>query len=270
MKNSNFLFSFFLVLILSGINPAQDTLSFKRNYLPYPDTTLVFLPDTYNLSENFPAVILLNGWSGNYKQWNDIADLKTLANKYNFIIVTPDGYYDSWYCNNIPRKNLQYEKFFIEDLLPELFRKYKIDRTKLFISGLSMGGHGAMTLFIKYNDLFLSAGSMSGILDITKFPNKWGLQSVLGSYEKHMKIWNENSAYHIVDSLKNSKKEFIVDCGTEDFAFGVNAKFFHKCKDLKLKITFIARPGGHDRKYWAESILYHLDFFKRLLTKLKL
>ncbi len=268
MKILRFLSVLLILLILNKINSAQDTLSFERNYLPYPDTTLIFLPDNYDSSDNFPLVILLNGWSGSYKQWNGIVDLKKLADKYNFIIVTPDGYYDSWYCNNTQRKNIQYEKFFTEDLLPELFHKYKIDRSKVFISGLSMGGHGAITLFMKYNDLFLSAGSTSGILDITQFPQNWGLPSALGNYEDHKEIWNKNSAYYLIDSLENKGKEFIVDCGTEDFAFNVNAKFFHKCKDLKLKITFIAMPGRHEKKYWAESVLYHFDFFKRLLNKI--
>ncbi len=258
-----------LLISVNKINRAQDTLSFDRTYLPYPDTVLVFLPESYNSRDNFPLAILLNGWSGSYKQWNGIVNLKKLAEQYNFVITTPDGYYDSWYCNNTRRKNIQYEKFFTEDLLPALLRKYKIDRSKIFISGLSMGGHGAITLFLKYNDLFLSAGSTSGILDITKFPKNWGLISALGEYELNEDSWKSNSAFYIIDSLKNKNKEFIIDCGTEDFAYDVNEKFFHKCKDLKLKITFMARPGKHERKYWAESILYHFDFFTRLLGKNK-
>ncbi len=258
---------FTLILFISLPINAQDTLVIERNYLPYADTTLIFMPDSVSKTENLPLVILLHGWSGNYKQWNEIVNLDSLAESYRFIFATPEGFYDSWYLDNPERKNYKWETFFVKDLVPALTEKYNIDTSKIFISGLSMGGHGAITMFIKHNDLFSSAGSTSGILDITEFPGKWELDKALGNYENHKVVWENNSAFHLIDKLENKNKQFIIDCGTEDFAFPVNAKFFHKCKKMGLKITFIARPGKHEKKYWAESIIYHLDFFKKISTE---
>ncbi len=43
---------------------------------------------------------MLHGHSGDYKQWSEIVDLKYYANKYNFLIVCPDGNFDSWYVDS--------------------------------------------------------------------------------------------------------------------------------------------------------------------------
>jgi S-formylglutathione hydrolase FrmB len=40
------------------------------------------------------------------------------------------------------------------------------DRKGRFITGLSMGGHGAMYLSAKHPELFSAAGSMSGVADM--------------------------------------------------------------------------------------------------------
>ncbi len=267
MKKYFFVFCLiFVISTSSGINGQETLLVIKKEYLPYPDTTLIFQPEGINEPENLPLVILLHGWSGNYKQWSEIADLQYLSSKYGFVIATPEGFYDSWYVDNTARENYRLETFIVNDLIPLLIEKYKIDKSKIFISGLSMGGHGAITLFLKHPDLFLSAGSTSGILDITAFPGKWGLASALGSYVNHKELWENNSAFFLLDNFREKNKQLIVDCGTEDFAFPVNHKFFHKCKKSGIKITFIARPGKHERTYWAKSLIYHLNFFKNILT----
>ena len=117
--------------------------------LPSADQYLIVTPENYNTRNDYPLIILLHGWSGNYQQWNSIIDLQDLANAYNFVIVCPDGFYDSWYLNNPLKPEVQYEDFFWQDFIPYLKNNYSIDSNNVFISGLSMGGHGAITLYLK-------------------------------------------------------------------------------------------------------------------------
>ncbi len=248
---------------------AQDTLIFKKNYIPWPDTTLVFLPHSKKPSNKKPMLILLHGWTGNYKQWSREINLKEYASKYDWIIVTPDGFYDSWYVNSPIKKNVQFETFFWNDLIPKLFRLYLIDKSKIFISGLSMGGHGAMTLFLKHPNFFLSAGSTSGILDLTFFPDRWSIRKAIGSIEKYPDVWKKNSAYYLLENIAGTNKQIIFDCGTEGFAYEVNRRFFEKCRRLKIKATFISQPGKHTHSYWKKSIKEHFFFFNELLNSAK-
>ena len=177
MKKTVFII-FFLLRI--GNVFAQDTLVISKPYIPYPDTTLIFTPQNSSQLNKISLIFLLHGWSGNYAQWNIITNLQSYADKYKMIIVCPDGFYDSWYLDNTFEPRVQFERFFWNDLVPEILQKYKVDSTKIFISGLSMGGHGALMLFLKHPDFFLSAGSTSGILDLTAFPEKWGIKKEIG------------------------------------------------------------------------------------------
>ena len=104
------------VLILSFIFTfnlfAQDTLIFHRDYIPWPDTTLVFLPHQQKPVIKLPLLFLLHGWAGTYRQWNREINLQDYADNYGWIIVTPDGFYNSWYVNSPRKKNCQFETFF--------------------------------------------------------------------------------------------------------------------------------------------------------------
>ncbi len=259
-----------ILFLISAINlSAQDTLIFNRPYIPWPDTTLVYLPHQQKPLIKLPMLILLHGWSGTYRQWGREINLQNYADHYGWIIVTPDGFYDSWYINSPVKKNVQFETFFWKDLIPKLFADYKIDSLKIFISGLSMGGHGAMTLFLKHPDFFLSAGSTSGILDLTYFPDRWSMKNALGSIKDNPQAWKNNSAIYLLQNIAGTDKQIIFDCGTEGFAYDVNKKFFDKCRELKIKATFISQPGKHTHSYWKKSIKEHFFFFEQLLKEKK-
>jgi S-formylglutathione hydrolase FrmB len=253
---------FLMLLLFISAAFAQDQLLVKSPLLPGTDTVLVFTPKDYSPSNHYPAVYLLHGWSGNYKQWNQTAGgLQQYADKYGFVIICPDGFYDCWYANSPVLKNEQFDSFLMTKLIPEISSKYSIDNKNVFISGFSMGGHGAITLMLKHPDVFKSAGSMSGILDLTAFPENWKIAKIFGDAKKCKKDWEKNSAIYLVDTLKGTDKTLIFDCGTEDFAYKVNKSFYEKCLSSKIKATFISRPGNHKHEYWHESIKYHLEFF---------
>lgn len=256
----------FLFVLLNSFIFSQDTLFLSAEYIPNTDTVLIFTPQNYDALQGYPLVYLLHGWSGDYNQWNSTSGgLQVYADKYQFIIVCPDGFYDSWYVDNPFKENMQWEKHFWNDITPSINEKYNVDKSKIFISGLSMGGHGAITLFLKRPDFFLSAGSTSGILDLTFFADRWSIKSGVGSYEDNSELWENNSAYYLLKNIEGTDKQFIFDCGRDDFAYEVNERFNDKCDSLKIKATFISQPGNHKHEYWKKTIQMHFDFFNNLL-----
>ncbi len=253
-----------LLIILSAKVFSQDTLLVNAKYIPHTDTTLVFQPKDYSPAKSYPLLFMLHGWSGNYAQWNEIVNLDSVATADGFIIVCPDGFYNSWYINSPVKKNSQFETFFFKNLVPEIFKKYNIDRKNIFITGLSMGGHGAIYLFLRHPNFFRSAGSTSGILDITAFPNNWQLSEYLGPYSTNKKRWEKFSDIYLLKNFKEKNKKIIVDCGTEGFAFKVNKAFDDSCKAKGIKIGFFTSPGVHNGAYWRKSIPGHFEFFKNI------
>ncbi|MCX6150018.1 MAG: alpha/beta hydrolase family protein [Ignavibacteriales bacterium] len=261
---------FFLLLLISlgSTSFPQEKLVLSADYIPHSDTSLIFLPKDYSLEKTYPLVFLLHGWSGNYKHWNELTDgLQKYSDKYDFILVCPHGFYDSWYIDSPVNPKSQMETFFIKNLIPAILEKYKVNKENIFITGLSMGGHGAYFLFLKHQDLFKSAGSLSGILDITEFPNRWSMVNAFGKTDSIPDVWKNSSVYNLLDSLKDKNREFIFSCGTEDFAYGVNKKFYEKCLLKKLKATFISNPGLHRADYWKNNIECQLSFFRKLVEK---
>ena len=259
------LFLFFLLFFYSQIF-SQELLVINAKYIPKPDSIFIFKPKNYSNNKTFPFLILLHGYGGNYKHWNELTGgLQKYSDKYGFIIACPDGFYDSWYLDSSIKENSKVETFFVDDLLPSITNKFKIDKKNVFITGLSMGGHGAFLLFLKHQDIFKSAGSLSGILDITEFPNRWSMLNALGKIEEHPDNWKNNSVYNLVDKIKGTDKQVLFECGTEDFAYNVNRKFYEKCLQSKIKATFISRPGNHNAAYWKSGIENHFIFFTSLL-----
>jgi len=226
---------------------------------------LTFKPDNYDSDKKYPLILMLHGHSGDYTQWSDIADLQQYADKYNFIIVCPDGNYDSWYIDSPILKESQFESYFFNDLVPEIFGNYSVDSNNIFITGLSMGGHGAINLFLNHPQFFKSAGSTSGILDLLPFPTNWEIKNVLGNQERYRDNWIKHSAIYNLDKIKDLNKNFIVDCGTEDFAYDVNRRFRDSCEVKGIKLKFIQTAGDHSYEYWAKSIINHFEFFKEMV-----
>ncbi|MDQ7947224.1 MAG: alpha/beta hydrolase family protein [Pedobacter sp.] len=257
------LLAFLLFISFSGL--AQDQLIYQSKNLPKPDTTWVFTPKNYRKAQKLPVIFLLHGYSGNYKQWDNIMNAQQYADQYGFMIVCPDGLYNSWYLNSPAKADLQYENFFFDELYPDILKKYKVDGQNVFISGLSMGGHGALYLFIKKPDLFSAAGSTSGGIRLIDSFGKYGLGPLLGNPTKESEVWKQFSVYDQIGQLKGNEKPIIFDCGSSDMFYASNNLLKQKCDSLKLNATYISQPGGHNRAYWAKSIRQQFEFFKNQL-----
>jgi len=257
-----------LILVLAFIYVIVNNFSASHDdYSEYFNQFLVFKPDNYNSDEKYPLLFMLHGYSGDCTQWSEIIDLQKYVNKYGFIIVCPDGKYDSWFVDSPIDSAVKFESYFFNILVPEIFESYNIDKRNIFITGLSMGGHGAINLSFNHPDFFRSAGSTSGILDLLPFPDNWEIKNVLGDQEKYRDNWIKHSAIYNLDKIKNLNKKFIVDCGTEDFAYDVNRRFRDSCEVKGIKLKFIQTHGDHSSEYWSKSIINHFEFFAEMVSE---
>jgi S-formylglutathione hydrolase FrmB len=225
----------------------------------------VIVPDNYKNSEKkLPVVYLLHGYSGNYATWvKSFKGVEQQVDKYNFIVIGVDGNYSSWYFNSPIDPTSKYETYIIDELVPFIDKKYKTiaSREGRAISGLSMGGHGALFLSFKHQEVFGAAGSMSGGVDFRPFPEKWDIKKRLGTITEFPENWDKNTVVNMLGLLENSNLKLIIDCGVDDFFIDVNRELHTRMLALKINHDYIERPGKHNIEYWENSLKFQMLFF---------
>ncbi|URM36772.1 alpha/beta hydrolase [Flavobacterium anhuiense] len=254
-----------LLLIFTARAAKVDTLQVFSASMQKNIKTCVVVPDHYKKSKKaFPVVYLLHGYSGNYASWaKDFKELGKQVDQYGFIVVGVDGNYSSWYFDSPIDPSFKYETYVVKELVPFIDKQYRTiaDRKARAISGLSMGGHGALYLSFKHQDVFGAAGSMSGGVDFRPFPENWDIKKRLGTITEHPENWDKNTVTNMLDLVKDNKLKLIIDCGVDDFFMTVNRELHAKMLTQKINHDYIERPGEHNLKYWENSLKYQLLFF---------
>ncbi len=246
------------------------------------DTVVVYSPDMKGecclaecsngtVQKNLPVLFLLHGWGGSWRNWEDNIGLQALSDRFGFRIVCPDGFKDSWYVNKTDDTRMQWRDFFWKELWPLMDSEYGLDPRRTFIDGLSMGGHGAMNIFLDRPDLFAGAGSMSGVLDL-KYSggSKELIPPMVGA--KHIED-PECRAICAINRLERiaelcgedaSSKMIVVSCGSSDSTFlPASEDFVRKCQTMGLKHIALFSPGKHRWEYWTWVLPFHIEWFSQ-------
>lgn len=261
------IYSTLLLLFVFTAKAAKvDTLEVFSMSMQKNIKTCVMVPDTYKKSKKaFPVVYLLHGYSGNYASWaKDFKELGRQVDQFGFIVVGVDGNYSSWYFDSPIDPSFKYETYVVKELVPFIDKQFRTiaDRKARAISGLSMGGHGALYLSFKHQDVFGAAGSMSGGVDFRPFPENWDIKKRLVTYAEHPENWNKNTVTNMLDLVKDNQLKLIIDCGVDDFFMTVNRELHVKMLTQKINHDYIERPGEHNLKYWENALKYQLLFFQ--------
>ena len=132
---------------------------------------VIIKPDNYkNKKLLFPVVYLLHGHSGSYDYWiKEIPNIKSDADDFQFILVCPDGGYNSWYFDSPIDLTRKYETHISQEVVNYVDANCHTipDRNHRAITGMSMGGHGAFYIALRHSNIFGGVGSTSGGVDFT-------------------------------------------------------------------------------------------------------
>lgn len=245
-----------------------DTLWVQSSQMDKKIGTTVILPEDYDtaLKAKYPVIYILHGAGGDYGNWlRRVPQLEQYSTHYGFIFVCPDGGKTSWYLDSPVDPQIRYESYIIDELVPQIDAKYRTSATvqKRAITGLSMGGHGALYLALKNPQTFQIAGSMSGGVDLRPFTENWDLPMRLGKYENHKQNWENNSVVVLAERAQPESYNFIIDCGTEDFFLDTNRNLDAILNEHGYDYEYSERKGAHNWPYWRVSIVRHLEFFKK-------
>lgn len=184
---------------------------------------LLYLPKNYNEDDKFPLVIFLHGAGERGEDLelvkiHGIPKLIAEGKNFPFIAISPQCPTDSWWTERTQDLNL---------LIDEILSNYAIDKNRVYLTGMSMGGYGTWKLASEHPEKF------AAILPICGGPWNVCFKEKLPKL-KELPIWTFHGA----------KDETVPIQGTE---FIVNS-----LKELGNEARFTIYPeAGHDS--WSET-----------------
>ncbi|GAA4467507.1 alpha/beta hydrolase family protein [Nibrella saemangeumensis] len=228
------------------------------------------LPD--NNQEPLPLVILLHGVYGSHWAWTHNAGVHRTAARLirggqmpPMVLAMPsDGLWGDG-SGYLPHPQQNFERWIIDDVplaaatvFPELFPNGAV--STLFLTGLSMGGFGALRLTAKYPE------RVRGV---------YGLSSITHADQMSLFVEEPLSAYRQPDPVNESVLALMLqnrerlppigfDCGTEDLLLEHNRALHRALTSHGIPHTYLEWPGGHEWPYWERHIEDALLFFSKI------
>lgn len=253
-----------------------------------------FLPSSYDATSasknpqakdtsRYPVLYSLHGLGDNEQSlvntgaWSLIQDLREQHKISEFLIVTPDGG-RSFYINSRDGR-IRYGDFFLQEFMPTIERRYRVrpGPNSRGITGMSMGGYGALRTAFAYPQLFsaVSAHSAALMAEPPSASNHGerdgsplaGMLGALFGNPVDNAFWNGNSPFVLArrNAAGIARLKIYFDCGSEDsFGFDQGATDLHKELDtLNVKHEFHIYPGGHGVEYFLAHVAASMEFHSR-------
>jgi len=262
--------AFWLVLTLLFSSPVW---AFQSRVVTIPsaamrqsfDATIV-LPDDYARGghiRRYPVIYLLHGSGGDYTDWAANTNIGRLADRYHVILVMPDGGHESWYIDSPFNRHSQYETYVGTEVVGWVDAHLRTIAAKYgrAITGLSMGGYGALHIALNRPETFGAAGSISGAVDPRTCEDEPGIDRVFGDPAQHAAFWNNNAIIASASDFERDHIDLTIDCGASDGFVKSNRTLHERLVELGVAHDYAERPGGHTWTYWSNAIRYQVLFF---------
>lgn len=230
------------------------------------DVTM-FIPE--NLPTPCPVVVLLHGVYGSHWAWalnggvhETMQRLIAAGSVRPMVLVMPsDGLWGDG-SSYSPHWHEDYEAWIIQDVLHLIYEQIPACTTSslLFITGLSMGGYGALKLGAKYPHLF---SAYSGLSSITRFNEMSLFVQDFAALSRQVTLQED-----IITCILNPRsvhRPFRFDCGLDDPLLEANRALHEQLMDAGISHQYAEYQGGHTWAYWQEHIADHLLFFEECL-----
>ncbi|MBV9625614.1 MAG: hypothetical protein JOZ14_16730 [Acidobacteria bacterium] len=248
----------------------------------------IMLPPGYTDQggRNYPVLYFLHGLGENEQAllrsggWGVIEDLRQQGKTGDFILAAPEGR-GSFFINSAGGGEA-YSDFFLSEFLPFVEKRHHVkrDRRTRGITGLSMGGYGALRFAFAHPEIFSSVSAQSPAL-ITESPaeidarlrNGGPLAGLLGTvFGSPIDVphWKANNPFELArrKPMQIKTLAIYINCGADDeYGFAAGAvKLDAQLVAEGIRHEFHLYPGGHNAEYFlshlSETIQFHGQAFR--------
>ena len=240
----------------------------------------VFLPPAALKGEQCSALFYLAGLTCTEETFAIKAHAQRLAAQLDLILITPDtsprvedvAQGDHWdlglgagfYINATQApwaEHYQMERYLLEELYPLVQAEFPVIQDQIGIFGHSMGGHGALTLALKYPEKFKSVSAFAPICAPSQCP--WGEKAFSNYLGDDRGVWKQHDATALIEQKGALFAEILIDQGLDDqFYCQLNPDLFEQaCHKVGQKLSLRQHAGYDHGYYFIQSFMDdHLQF----------
>jgi S-formylglutathione hydrolase FrmB len=249
----------------------------------------VYLPAGYDAGaaqtppQRYPVLYFFHGLGDseqtlfNSGVWTLLDDLRKQQKMGDFLMVAPEGR-RSFYINSADG-SVRYNDFFLQEFMPQIERKYRIrpGREGRAISGISMGGYGALRVAFAHPELFSAVSAQSAAL-ITESPQELDAASQTGTplagvlapvFGNPIDVshWNDNSPFVLAKRNAAGLRRLAIyfNCGQDDnYGFEKGAARLHEQLQKEgVKHEYHAYAGDHSFTYFMSHFDEVMEFHSK-------
>lgn len=248
-------------------------ITVKSGRLKGRGDVVVFQPEAWLPETAVPVVILLHGVYGSAWSWplksgvhlrtHDLIVKRKLP---PCILAMPsDGLWGDG-SGYVAHDGYDFDKWIAEDVPQLLMQTVKgvDEQSPFFITGLSMGGFGAMKIGAKYPERFLAFTGHSSITNLEQM--KLFVEEDMESFTALPA--KEKDVLTCLKAHQSTLPPFQFDCGNADPLLEANSTLHQQLKDAGIPHTYQEFTGGHEWPYWEKHILESLLFFGKRMGEM--
>jgi S-formylglutathione hydrolase FrmB len=263
-----------------------DCNALNSRILKHPVHYCVYLPSSYDAGvakhppQTYPVLYYLHGLGDNERTlfnsggWTMLDDLRQQHKMGEFLIVAPEG--DRTFYINSADGSVRYSDFFLQEFIPYIESSYRVTkgRSNRAISGISMGGYGALRFAFANPQLFSAASAQSAAL-ITASPQELdtaartgapmaGLLGNVFGNPINVPHWKENSPFVLAKRNEDGLRKLAIyfNCGQDDnYGFEKGAAALdQQLRNAGVQHEYHAYPGDHSLWYFLEHFAEVIEF----------
>jgi S-formylglutathione hydrolase FrmB len=266
-----------------------DCNAMNSRILKHPVHYCVYLPASYDAAaekhpaQTYPVLYFLHGLGDNERTlfnsggWTMLDDLRKQHKIGEFLIVAPEGG-QTFYINSA-NGLVRYSDFFLQEFIPHIETSYRISkgRSNRAISGISMGGYGALRFAFSHPEMFSAVSAQSAAL-ITESPQQLDTASRSGAPMGKLLAtvfgspidaahWMENSPFALAARNQTAirKLNIYFNCGQDDnYGFEKGAAALHgQLQKASIRHEYHLYPGDHSLTYFLSHFMEVMEFHSR-------
>jgi S-formylglutathione hydrolase len=246
-------------------------------------TFSIYLPHQAASGGKLPVVWYLSGLTCTHANVTEKGEYRAACAELGLIFVAPDtsprgeevpnaegydfGQGAGFYVDATQgpwSKNYRMWTYVTEELPALVAAEFPVDMQREAITGHSMGGHGALTIALRFPERFRSVSAFAPIVAPSRVP--WGQKALGGYLGDDPAAWRAHDAVALIEDGARVK-DLLVDVGTADnfLEKELRPELLRKaCDDAGIALELRMQPG-YDHSYYfistfmADHLRWHAE-----------